>query len=925
MPVPIYISSGEPTRPDIRPITPQALPDLPGGAIGAASADRTAAAMGQLASAQSGFGAAGAGLGRAEQEAGAAMVSFSASLANAKQEAVAANAHTEYLTKLQASQEKWSNSPDYLNAGANFARDRMQAETDALSQITDPEARAKVQLQMRRVGLSSQSAVDRSALTRHVDAQRGNLDEFTDTYTAQAASATSPVERQALLKNLNDEIDRNAATGVISQSDAIKRKMSVGSTLDTIAARSAIMANPEAAASELDNPEKYPGLGAMQRQQLKEQAYAARDTLITRGLTQSAATGNPAGAIATTGIVQNPSQMSLIYDRGILAIETNGDPSSVSPKGAAGPGQVMPGTARDLLKAKGRDDLAALDDAALTAKLIENGGALSTELGRDYWKQLGQRYSGDVPVMAAAYNAGPGNADRWIKAASDKFGPHFTAEQFASVVDYAETRNYLTRLYGKLGAPMDAAGLSPQARYSAAASVGNVVAQDDAARRQLYKAEAASSRDAGDFPEMFRQGQTPDPMAYGLALQKNRIAAAGGDASAAEWLAKTGFQERMAPLREAAYRMPPAQLTDTVARLEAEQRARPVTQDSIDTLGVLQETLKDVQKRAGTDPIGLAERAKLITAPVGVDPQARPDDPQFAAALTARGAQAQTAQATYQGEFKVLKPAEEAAFRARWATASADDKAALLRTAGDALAPPAFKAFVGQVAGDDNASTMPVLTLAAGLHAADPTIGASLLEGIKAQKAEPRYVPDTGAGKATWQAKKDEYLPAAAFNRAARTDPQGPLAAMDAAIDARYAYLSAQANDTSGSVNTSRLKQAADDVTGGVLAHNGAPVLAPWRGASQRDLDATLAAMSDADMAGARTTGGKPITADYLRSAAKLVAFGDGRYLVQVNRNDEAPQYAAAPDGKPFLLDLRNRPKAAPPAVDPFDNAMPLP
>ncbi|KPG01785.1 hypothetical protein IP86_02965 [Rhodopseudomonas sp. AAP120] len=925
MVVPIYISTGEPSATPPRALGLQALPDQPGGQILAASSDRLAAAMGSEAGALSRVGEAQAGLGRAEQQAGGAMVAFSVALTNAKNEAVAANAHTDYLTRLQSAQQKWENSQDYLNASSGFAQDRQQAETDALEQITDPEIRAKTQLQMRRVGLTAQSAVDRTSLSRMVDAQRSGLDVKTDEYTTLAAIAPSPVEQQAYLKNLNEEIDRNAATGVISQADAVKRKLTAASTIDYVRARSAIMSNPDGAAAALADPEQFPGLGAVQRQQLIEQAHAQRDGLITRDLTRSAATGNGAGAIATVGIVQNPAQMSLIFDRGILAIETAGDPASISPKGAAGLAQIMPGTARDLLRARGRDDLAALDDAALTAKLTENGSRLSVELGRDYWMQMGRRYAGDVPVMAAAYNAGPGNADRWLQAANEKFGPHFTAEQFASVIDYKETRDYVGRLYTTLGAPMNAAGLSPSARYQASGAVGAAVAQEDAARRQMYKADAASSRDAADFGEMFRQGQTPDPVAYGSALHRNTLAAQAGDSSAAEWLTKTQFQERMAPVRDAGYRMPPAQLADTVARIEADQRSRPVTQDEIDRLGVLKETLADVGKRASNDPVGLAERAKLIGMPVTVDPQARADDPAFAASLVARSAHAQTAQAYYQGEFKVLKPAEEAAFRNRWASASADDKAALLRTAGASLPPPAFRAFIGQVAGDDNKSAMPVLTLAAGLHAADPTLGASLLEGIKAQKTDDRYVPDSGANKLLWQKRKDELLPAAAFNRAARTDPEGPLAAMSAAIDARYAFLSAQANDTSGSINSARIKQAAEDVTGGVLAHNGAPVLAPWRGASQRDLDATLTGLTDADLADARTTGGKPIGADYVRSQAKLTAFGDGRYLVQVNRNDDAPQYAATAAGRPFVLDLRNRARGAPPAVDPFNNGMPLP
>lgn len=135
---------------------------------------------------------------------------------------------------------------------------------------------------------------------------------------------------------------------------------------------------------------------------------------------------------------------------------------------------------------------------------------------------------------------------------------------------------------------------------------------------------------------------------------------------------------------------------------------------------------------------------------------------------------------------------------------------------------------------------------------------------------------------------------------------------MSEAIDARYAYLAAQAHDDSGQLDARRLRQAADDVTGGILSFNGAKVIAPWRSATQRQFDDAVWSFTDADLAGMRTSGGKAVSADFLRSSAKLHAYGDGTYLVQINGDDTNPQYAARPDGAPYVLDLRNRPKGEP-------------
>lgn len=208
-----------------------------------------------------------------------------------------------------------------------------------------------------------------------------------------------------------------------------------------------------------------------------------------------------------------------------------------------------------------------------------------------------------------------------------------------------------------------------------------------------------------------------------------------------------------------------------------------------------------------------------------------------------------------------------------------------------------------------------------------PEVAVSILHGVGAQEADKRFLPTAGAHAQTYQTAKDTALPVAAFNLAARNSPTGGFAVMSSAVDARYAALSAQAGDTSATLNPQRLTKAAEDITGGILIHNGAPLIAPSRGMSQRSFDGIMAGVTDADVAGMRTGNGAPITADYLRSSAKLHSLSSGRYLVQVNADDGNPKYAAGPDGNPFVLDLRNRAPATPSSVGilPLSFGMPQP
>lgn len=75
--------------------------------------------------------------------------------------------------------------------------------------------------------------------------------------------------------------------------------------------------------------------------------------------------------------------------------ESRFDPMAVSPKGAQGVAQFMPGTAAERGLANPFDTTRALDESAA------------------YLKELNARF-GNLGLAAAAYNAGPGRVGRWL-------------------------------------------------------------------------------------------------------------------------------------------------------------------------------------------------------------------------------------------------------------------------------------------------------------------------------------------------------------------------------------------------------------------------------------------------------------------------------------------------------------------------------
>lgn len=113
---------------------------------------------------------------------------------------------------------------------------------------------------------------------------------------------------------------------------------------------------------------------------------------------------------------------------GIARRESAYNPEAVSPAGARGLMQVMPGTATQLARQLGISDPGAY--GVLDPEL-------NIRLGSTYIRDMLNRYSGNRLAAAAAYNAGPGRVDRWLADAPEEF------DLFVESIPFRETRLYV--------------------------------------------------------------------------------------------------------------------------------------------------------------------------------------------------------------------------------------------------------------------------------------------------------------------------------------------------------------------------------------------------------------------------------------------------------------------------------------------------
>jgi soluble lytic murein transglycosylase len=117
--------------------------------------------------------------------------------------------------------------------------------------------------------------------------------------------------------------------------------------------------------------------------------------------------------------------------------ESQFDRAAISHAGARGLMQLMPGTAREQ-GGKIGVSFSGLDQ--LTAD-----PALSIKLGSSYFDRVYNSY-GSYPLAVAAYNAGPGNVNKWLRANGDPRTGAIDMVDWVEAIPIGETRNYVQRV-----------------------------------------------------------------------------------------------------------------------------------------------------------------------------------------------------------------------------------------------------------------------------------------------------------------------------------------------------------------------------------------------------------------------------------------------------------------------------------------------
>jgi soluble lytic murein transglycosylase len=180
----------------------------------------------------------------------------------------------------------------------------------------------------------------------------------------------------------------------------------------------------------------------------------------------------------------------------VIKHESSGNIAAVSPKGARGLMQLMPGTARDMAAELGLP----FSEARLTTDAEYN-----KQLGSAYLNKMLNRYDGHQALALAAYNAGPGKVDEWLKSHGDPRKGEIGMAAWVQKIPYAETRNYTHNILKDLSAAAPRP-VEPRAQLQAVPTVvpSSLNSADDTVALSMQRSVVAGPRLSVAFAQPIR-------------------------------------------------------------------------------------------------------------------------------------------------------------------------------------------------------------------------------------------------------------------------------------------------------------------------------------------------------------------------------------------------------------------------------------
>lgn len=335
------------------------------------------------------------------------------------------NAQTAYNKAYADAKESFRNDDDYATMPDRYSEMMQKATDNAAAGITSGRGRQIFDAWAQQQNINGLSGIRDLSWSKEKDNNRASILKNAETLGNTYMSSTDPAQRQQSLDALNNMLDGATTKGYI---DHTERQQWGQKWITSTAVGSLNMMQPEQRLSALRNPQGITTfLPPDQRQaMIKDASYEALNTRLGQQQLQMYAGDAGMNVLA----VPQDTLMQAVYQQESGDRHRNADGSLVtSPKGAQGVGQIMPATGRD--------------PGFGIKPLQDDSEQENRRMSGDYLGAMLKRYNGNQILALAAYNAGFGKVDNWIKQVGDPRTGQVSNEQFAASIPVNETRNYV--------------------------------------------------------------------------------------------------------------------------------------------------------------------------------------------------------------------------------------------------------------------------------------------------------------------------------------------------------------------------------------------------------------------------------------------------------------------------------------------------
>ncbi|SBL97091.1 bacteriophage protein [Klebsiella michiganensis] len=362
---------------------------------------------------------------RAAQQLGNQVTQIAGEVADDQNRLDFGKAQTAWLQGQANTHAAFEKDNDYATMQDRYGQQMQKVTESSASGITSGRMRQEFDNWVNQQNIRGGEQIRSLAWSKEKDASIAGLNQSLETSRSTYLTSTDPATRQLILEATNNMIQGAASKGYIDQTQA----QQLGQRWITDAATGSLkMMQPEQRLSALQNPTGIVSfLPPDQRQaMIKDASYEALNTRLGQQQLQMY-TGDAGMNVLA---VPQATLLQAVYQQESGNRHRNADGSLVtSPAGAQGAGQIMPPTGKD----PGFGVKPLQDDSEQENRRFTG----------DYLNAMLKRYSGNQILALAAYNAGPGKVDDWLKQIGDPRTGQVSNEQFAASIPFNETRNYV--------------------------------------------------------------------------------------------------------------------------------------------------------------------------------------------------------------------------------------------------------------------------------------------------------------------------------------------------------------------------------------------------------------------------------------------------------------------------------------------------